>query len=709
MTRRNRPLATMLAASLLSISSASQAQTYDADPFANRESAKYAATLDTFARPHLDRAMSLRTNLGLDGNHTFQVVNASMDDLGGSHARLQQYYAGVKVEGGILISHVDAAGTYSYTDSLERNLSLSVTPRLSQQSALDIVATQPSHRYPYSWTPRTELVIYPVKRQLNARTGEPATDSGLPHFAPDVIPEETNAEDYIWQVSSYNLAWHIRTVEGREGFAEQQNAMEYLVDANTGALLLERSALHSAVGSGSGKWSGAVTFNTTAIPGGFRMFDAARNYATWDDDTGKSSAVNTDGNNIWGDGKSYAGDWLASVDNRQTAMVDAHFNAGVYWDLMSNVFGRQGPDDKLYDVNVYVHVGSNWANASYSHITGNISVGDGMEQVQMIGHELGHGFNDFTNRIGLPLSGGEAQGLNESNSDIWGAMSSFYLLGGGFANHSSTIPNTAGTWKLFERDMRKPSWASGHPDAWYSTLGNLEEHAAAGPNDRAFFFLAQGASSDMTHFTYSPYLPWGMTGIGNHKAARIWYDAMLFWAGDDTYQGARNACLYAAMWRFGVNSPEYRAVQNAYAGINVGKRASNYPTLPPSVAEQEPNDTSQSAQFIARPVAPKPAGAPDKVTVFGSGTNTDWFWVSLKAGQKITLRLNSVWPNDYDLFVYDGFNTLVDKKQNHKGQFDTIQLTAPSGLDPNQPQVFLIKVLPWSVSNGMYFLDVDFF
>jgi Zn-dependent metalloprotease len=695
----------MLAASLLAISSASQAQTYDADPFANRESAKYAATLATFARPHLDRAMSLRTSLGLDGNHTFQVVNAHMDDLGGSHARLQQYYGGVKVEGGILLSHVNAAGAYSYTDSLERNLSRSVIPRVSQQAALDIAATRPSHRHPYSWTPRVELVIHPVKQQLNARGGAPAADSGLPHSAPDVNPEETNTEDYTWQVSSYHLAWHIRTVEGREGFGEPQNAMEYLVDADTGAVLLERSALHSAVGSGSGRWSGPVTFNTKAVPGGFQMFDELRNYATWDDDTGKSSATNTDVNNNWGDGQPYAGDGLASAPNRQTAMVDAHFNADVYWDLMSNVFGRQGPDDGYYDVNVYVHSGSNWANASYSPITGNISVGDGMEQVQMIGHELGHAFNDFT----TSLSGGEASGLNESNSDIWGAMSSFYLRGGGFANHSTTIPNTTGgTWRVFSRDMQKPS-RNGHPDAWFSTIGNLEEHAAAGPNDRAFFFLAQGASADMTHFTYSPYLPWGMSGIGNHKAARIWYDAMTFWLGDDTYQGARDACLHAALVRFGFNSPEYRAVQNAYAGINVGKRASNYPTLPPSLAEQEPNDTLQSAQFIARPVAPKPAGAPDKVTVFGSGTSTDWFSVSLKAGQKITIRLNSVWPNDYDLFVYDGFNTQVGQSQKIKGLLDTVSFTAPAGLDPNQSQEFLIKVHPWSVINGMYFLDIDFF
>ena len=706
MTRRNRLLTPMLAASLLAHASVSVAQTYEADPFANRESAMYAATLDTFARPHLDRAMSLRTSLGLDTQHTFQVVNASMDGLGGSHARLQQYYAGVKVEGGILISHVNAAGAYSYTDALARNLSRGVTPRVSRQSALDTVATQPSHRYPYSWTPRAELIIHPVKQLVHARSGAPATDSGLPHLAQDVNPEETNTDDYVWQVSSYQLAWHIRTVEGREGFGEPQNAMEYLVDADTGAVILERSALHSAVGTGSGRWSGSVSFNTKAVPGGYQMIDEVRNYSTWDDDTSRSSATNTDINNNWGDGLAYAGDGVASVPNRQTAMVDGHFNADVYWDLMSNVYGRQGPDGKKYDVNVYVHSGTNWSDASYSGITGNISVGDGMERVQMIGHELGHAFNDFT----AGLNGYEGAGLNESNSDIWGAMSSFYLHGGGFSSHATTIPNagTGATWRVFSRDMQKPS-RTGHPDAWYSTLGNLEEHSVAGPNDRAFFFLAQGASADMSHFTYSPYLPWGMTGIGNDKAARIWYEAMLFWFAGENYQGARNACLNAAMWRFGFNSPEYRAVENAYAGINVGKRSSNYPTLPPSVAEQEPNDTLQSAQFIAQPVAPKPAGAPGKVSVLGTGTNTDWFSVSLKAGQKINIRLNSIWPNDYDLFVYDGFNTGMGQSQKHKGQLDMVTFTAPAGLDPNQLQEFLIKVQPWSVTNGMYFLDIDFF
>ncbi len=706
--RLNRPRVSLLAACLLTSPAAfAQSQPYESDPFARREGARQAAARDLLGQPHLERMTSLRDALRLDSRHSFQVVNAGTDDVGGSHARLQQSYLGVKVSGGSVLSHLDAAGVHSYTDALKRDISVSIHPTLSEQAALDIVARQPSHTRPYSWAPRVELRIHPVVQQLHARTGARPVDSGLDHLSPEVIPEETNAQDYTTQVAGYRLAYFIRTVEGREGFGEPHNAMEYLVDAHSGALLSERSALHGAVGTGSGRYSGLVSLDTSSVSGGFRMFDASRNYTTWDDDTSASSATNTDANNAWGDGQPYAGDGLASATNRQSAMVDAHFGAAVYWDLMSNVFGREGPDGKHYAVNFYTHVGSNWNNGHYSLLSGNVSLGDGMERVEMVGHEAAHALNDFT----IGLSGGEAGGLNESNSDIWGAMASFYLRGDGFANAAPTIPETGGTWRVFSRNMQKPSLTR-HPDAWYPTLEDAEVHSIGAPNDRAFYFLAKGASPAMSANTYSPYLPWGMTGIGNTKAARIWFHALLFWMdGSTNYLGARQACLDAAASLFGMNSPEYRAAQNAYAGINVGSRASNYPAPPPTMSEQEPNDVWQSANLIARPVAPKPAGAPDKISVKGNGTSTDWFKVSLKPGQKATFRLLSSLSADYNLFVYDSFNTLMGSSSKAAGSYDLVSFTTPSGLDPTVPQEFFIKVQPNNLSSlgiNLYVLDVDF-
>jgi hypothetical protein len=77
-----------------------------------------------------------------------------------------------------------------------------------------------------------------------------------------------------------------------------------------------------------------------------------------------------------------------------------------------------------------------------------------------------------------------------------------------------------------------------------------------------------------------------MSGIGNSKAAAIWYRALtqylLPWS---DYVSARVAALHAAKDYFGTLSPEYAAVENAFAAINVGYSAGAFDDLyPPTVA-----------------------------------------------------------------------------------------------------------------------------
>jgi hypothetical protein len=89
-----------------------------------------------------------------------------------------------------------------------------------------------------------------------------------------------------------------------------------------------------------------------------------------------------------------------------------------------------------------------------------------------------------------------------------------------------------------------------------------------------FYFLSAGASADAVSHSYSQFLPKGMAGIGNQRAGQIWYRALTQYMTPDTrFFGARKACILAARDLYGELSPEYKAVQNAYAGINVGVRA----------------------------------------------------------------------------------------------------------------------------------------
>ena len=103
--------------------------------------------------------------------------------------------------------------------------------------------------------------------------------------------------------------------------------------------------------------------------------------------------------------------------------------------------------------------------------------------------------------------------------------------------------------------------------------------------NRAFYFLSQGATK--TGETSSTYLPQGMTGIGNDKAAKIWYHALTNYMTPDTdYAAARIACIQAVRDLFPLSGPEEIAVWNAFTAINVGNPWTG-PDAPPVVTVSE--------------------------------------------------------------------------------------------------------------------------
>jgi Zn-dependent metalloprotease len=702
---RSALVAATLSASLL-------AQTTTNSPFAHHDQAKAVAAFDPAGQPHLLRAMNLRPELGVDSNYTFQVINANTDSMGGTHVRMQQYYRGLKVVNGQLLSHTDGQAQYLlFTDALKKNINIGIEPAILRDSALATLSRTAGPLPADSPTPDVELVILPIMERIVTATGAPVgADPATPPTrgaalkpapAPDAVleipPETLNALDTTRRVKEYRLAWEIRTGQGVNGGF---TSMLYHLDAMTGVILQQRPLEDRANfwGLGNGKYSGNVQFNTIDYNGGFRMYDSHRNYYTEDDDRSSNDPVNKDADNTWGDGQDFAGDANASVANRQTAMVDGMFGSRVYWEMMSNVFDRQGPNDKYYDVNVFVHVGTNWNDAYYSNGSGNISLGDGKTRTALdcLGHENGHGLNDFTANLG---GSGENGGLNESNSDIWGAMTTFYLKGGAYANQGKYIPASGGQWVSVcsGRNMQKPSAAKQH-DFWWSTIDSADEHDAAAPNNRAFYFLSQGASWSLKDPDNSILVPWGFPGVGTNKAAAIWYDAFVNWLpGGADYADTRTAVLQAATQKYGAASAEVAAVKNAYAAINVGPPAAGAPPLPPTISEAEPNDTWIAPQYIQFPANPsKPFGGPDKLRVIGGGSTMDWYMIDVKAGQYVSARIESNGTTDYDLKLFDTNMQLLSSSINPAGFADLVSGQAGTGIDPNAPQTFYVQVIPFT-------------
>ncbi|HJW32611.1 MAG TPA: M4 family metallopeptidase [Holophagaceae bacterium] len=524
------------------------------------------------AQAAASHVLSQRQALGLNGLHDFQMVNANTDQLGMTHARFQQTFQGVKVFGGEIITHMDAAGSHrAMTLAHQPVVALNTTPGLQASEALALAHQILAPKGGYAYAPKVELVIVPETETIAVRPTRRALDMTF---------DTTTSRE---QVVRYTLAYHVHTE--LENGTEETAHTDFLINAHTGAVIDRWSTLHTAgaTGTGNSQFSGNVALQTNSTASGYEMRDMTRgtagNYTTnLNHATSGVGTIYTDTDNAWGDGANYVEGSSTTAANGQTAAVDAHYGLGVTWDMYKNVFGRNGIDGVGTTTYSRVHYSNSYDNAFWSDSCFCMTYGDGnsfltLTALDVAGHEMTHG---VTSRTANLTYRGESGGLNESMSDIFGTMAEFYR-----GSTGTTIPATGGNFTIGEqlqtpaynhplRYMYKPSLDGSSKDAWSTSLKRLDVHYSSGPMNRCFYFMSQGASSTSTSNFYSSYLPGGMTGIGNDKAARIVFRALTTYMTSSTvYAGARTACLSAATDLYGAGSAEYTAVANAFKAINV--------------------------------------------------------------------------------------------------------------------------------------------
>ena len=525
------------------------------------------ATAVARAGTHL---MSLRPSLGLGGEYGFALRGATEDERGRIHVRFDQTFRGVPVfAADAIVALAEGDTPTGVITSTQRDIDVSTVPRISATQAVSIVHSDMRPRGPYAAPPDAQLVVYPHQAERERAQRLRGPDA------------ELNAEDLETYVERYSLAYYVHAT--LRNSAQETAARDYIIDANTGEIVAQWDALQTAAAVGTGKsaYSGTVSLNTDSVSGGFELRDTVRgmNIATYNMNHGAAGmgTIYVDADNTWGDGKNYVPGGSTTGDNGQTAAVDAHYGTQRTYDYYKNVHGRNGIDGMGRATYNVVHFATSFDNAFWDDGCFCMTYGDGskfsvLTSLDVAGHEMTHGVTANTAKL---VYRGESGGLNESMSDIHGTMVEYYARGGS----GSMIGNTGGNFDLGDqlamkplRYMYKPSKDGKSADAWKVGLGNLDVHYSSGPMNRAFFFLSQGASSMTTSDFYSSYLPGGMTGLGNDKAARIAYHALATKMTSNTnYAGARAAFLAAATDLYGAGSAEIAAVEDAFGAINVGK------------------------------------------------------------------------------------------------------------------------------------------
>ncbi|MFI6986766.1 M4 family metallopeptidase, partial [Embleya sp. NPDC050154] len=318
------------------------------------------------------------------------------------------------------------------------------------------------------------------------------------------------------------LAWETVLV-GRTATAPSR--LHVFVDASTGAVLDSYDDVRA--GSGNSQWNGPnpLTIDTTGSGSSFSLRDPNRpGLSCADYSTGQVFTKSTDS---WGNGQ---------ATSKETSCVDAMWGAQKEWNMLRDWLGRNGHNGN--GGSWPIKVGLNELNAYWDGSTvtiGRNQSNQWISSMDVIGHEFGHGIDQFT-----PGGAGSEAGLGEGTGDIFGALTEAY------ANEPSPydVPdytvgetvNLVGQGPI--RYMHKPS-TNGDPDCYSSSIPSTEVHKAAGPLNHWFYLLAEGTSPGGGKPNSPTCNNTTLTGIGIQQAGKIFYGGMLLKTSGMTYKKYR--------------------------------------------------------------------------------------------------------------------------------------------------------------------------
>jgi Zn-dependent metalloprotease len=479
------------------------------------------------------------------GEHEALVVkDVVLDRDGGRHVRYHRTYAGLPVVGGDLVVAQDADGSLRGAT-------------WASGHAIKVAST------------RATVTPQHAAAASARRTG---------------LHEGTAAPRKVVYAALHRpvLAWET-TVTGTEADGTPVVDLVY-TDARSGRQLGVLPQVMNADGTGHSLYSGTVTVKTTPSGSTYQLNDGTRGGHRTYDANNSTSQTNpgtlfTDADNVWGNG---------STSSRQSAAVDAAYGAAETWDFYRNHFGRTGIRNDGVAAYSKVHFGNSYGNAFWYDPCFCMTYGDGdsmfkpLTSLDVAGHEMSHGVTSAT--AGLDYAG-DAGGLNEATSDVFGTMVEF----------EAANANDPGDYYIGEKIMKDgsylrrmdtPSADGGSVNCWSTSTRNLDPHYSSGVGNHLFYLLAEGSGSKtIGGRTHSSSTCNGSTvgGIGRNAAAALWYRALtVYWTTTTSYPQAANGMVKAAKDLYGATSSQCTATVAAWKAVSVTPAETCGTTPPPT-------------------------------------------------------------------------------------------------------------------------------
>jgi Zn-dependent metalloprotease len=536
-----------------------------------------------------DEAISaFKKKYNLGKGYSFIAYKTNKDGNEMVHERFQEFYKGIKVEFGVLITHSLNDRVLTVNGELYNSNGLNMIPTLSKNEAFQkVIANVNTQKYLWEDAaqaqlmdykkPEGELLIFPLVNK-----GEVKLAYKFDIYAIDPI---SRADIYVDATTGLILFKNL-IIKHAAGYQTDQHLKKKIENFES-----------LVAGNADTKYSGSKSIETTldATTNKYILLDNSRGggIATYNSEkTVNYQNVNfSDADNNWTSGE-------YNNPNKDNGALDAHWGAEKTYDFWKNIFNRNSFDDNGGMLKSYVHyrkvASTNLVNAFWNGRV--MSYGDGdpktsiLTSIDICGHEIGHAVCQYTAALAYQNQSGA---INEGLSDIWGACIEHYGRTGSLAG----TPTNA-VWQIGEdlsisgnamRSMNDPL-SKGHPDTYmgvnWTATGDESSCAPITTNDYCgvhnnsgvlnhwFYILSAGKTGINNGPTYANY---NVTGIGMVKSSQIIYYAERdYLTANSTFLDVRNATLAVASNLYCLTSPEYIATTNAWYAVNVGPQFVSY-------------------------------------------------------------------------------------------------------------------------------------
>ena len=534
----------------------------------------------------LDYLRSERLNRAVSGADELKVQSVSFDEMKMAHTKVRQTVNDIPVWESEAIVHLKADGELSaITDDLKDAVYVNTQASFSAEDAIDFAKKSYKGSKFLTEAPTADLWIYRAE----------------------------DRDHLVYRVQ-------MRREDGSKG-----TAMPVIfIDAQTGENVFQYDNLQTA--SGTSLYSGTVTINTYQNGATYYMEDISRKIGTFDSRNTTTSVYRfTDTNDIWD-------------STTQKAGVDAHYGAAKTMDYFNAAHNRNGIDGSggpaYYTsadgvtglISSKIHYSTNYNNAFWNGSFMTYGDGDGttftpLVTLDICGHEMTHGVTERTANL---TYANESGALNESMSDVFGAMVERYAVGQSAdtwkIGEDAYTPGTSGDALRYMDDTHRGGDPDHYSERYTGTADNGGVHTNSGIANNVFYLIAAGGTNHVSNIN--------VTGIGADNAAKIWYRALtVYMTSGTTFAGARTATLNAASDLFGSSSSQYASVSTGWCAVGVGTCG-----------------------------APPPSGGGELLINGGFETN-DSPWVDSGTGYFYTANGN--YPHDGTGYVYLGVNNNV--------------------------------------------------